>query len=61
MMNLNFVSYLTHLITTQDGHMRCAPTGRRRRAEYPDLTVVGLTFKKAQKEKKNKKQEGMFS
>lgn len=30
------------------------------RAEFPDLTGGEATFKKAQREKKNKKQEGMF-
>ena len=33
---------------------------KTKRAEVPDLTAGGLTFKKAQKEKKDKKQEGMF-
>jgi hypothetical protein len=34
--------------------------GKTKRAEYPDLTSGGLTFKKAQKEKKKSGQEGMF-
>lgn len=34
--------------------------GKTKRPEYPDLTSGGLTFKKAQKEKKKTGQEGMF-